>query len=1015
MENPDTQPESIAAAQRREQLQNRVLKNGESFGNYRVVKCMCAGLLTHYYHMQHIRDLHDVTVGVFHHRADGNAKFLKSLEALQKTVSTFDHDAIPKIRDCTTIDGHTCIFMDLVKGIRLSQYFETKAKPGQSGLERADAMRIIAQLLGALGYAHSQGVDHRDLDSDLIYIQDNGSIRVLGLGIKASLGVDLFESIVSASVSPLVCSKTVGRLNSFDVMSPEYKSGVVEDARVDVFGAAFLGYWLLTGRKAELAKYVAPTQLVEDLSPNWDLFFDKALARVRDNRYQSCKIALLALKETEEDTQSEGGGVVQRQIDRIPVPRQIVERGELATRIYRLFIIGLIGVTLTAICASYLSMSYSEDVEDYQRYVAKNLSSEEGAALLLRVEPAIAKVEFIGYKKSYVINDGHLNLAVIPNDYKLSISAPNYITQRVPVSILEGAEAPVRLNVNLKPVRSELTIQSEPGASVSLLDVDGVAFQQGVIGPSGTLLFESVVFSRISQMVVEKPGFQTQIFQDLADEHGSISQLDVPLVPLPATVELLTQPRGATILVNDVELGVTPLTLKELVPNDQYVVVARLDGYRSLERLVELKPGAEMTIDLGEFVPSSGELSIGVNILGENPPHLEQLSHALQVYVDEQAIPFGDPQLSSISVGEHRIRLEHPHYLSNELRLEVKDRGKYKLNFDLSARPAIVKLQIPEPLRAEVRLDGHLVNLHDGQIEIPANQEVGLELSIRDHLTMLRQLKLSPAETLLWDVQPSLIPGPIEGKIWTVPYLGISFVWVPPGEFQMGSPLQEHARVPNEGPQTPVRFTQGFWAGTYEVTQSQYEELTGRNPSKFKSAARPVDSVSWEEAKAFCQLLTEFERDAQRLPNGYVYRLPSEAEWEYAARAGTQSSFNFGVEADASLGQFRGVYPRDRIDGLRVPTVSYGSATVGRYEANAFGMFDVHGNVREWTLDRYNGRLSGTSLVDPRPRPGDGRIVVRGGGWEDSAARVRSAVREGVSPEVTSSALGFRVVLAPEF
>ena len=160
--------------------------------------------------------------------------------------------------------------------------------------------------------------------------------------------------------------------------------------------------------------------------------------------------------------------------------------------------------------------------------------------------------------------------------------------------------------------------------------------------------------------------------------------------------------------------------------------------------------------------------------------------------------------------------------------------------------------------------------------------------------------------------------------------------------------------------------------------------------------------------------MTRFEHAAGRLPKGYVYRLPTEVEWEYAARAETTTPFYFGDQADASMGHFRGVYPEAREDGLRTPPGWYGTATVGRYQPNAYGLYDVHGNVREWTLDRYNGRLPGGELVDPEPRTAGDRIVVRGGGWEDSAARARSAVREEISPDVESNAVGFRVVLAPD-
>ena len=129
------------------------------------------------------------------------------------------------------------------------------------------------------------------------------------------------------------------------------------------------------------------------------------------------------------------------------------------------------------------------------------------------------------------------------------------------------------------------------------------------------------------------------------------------------------------------------------------------------------------------------------------------------------------------------------------------------------------------------------------------------------------------------------LPSPTEGQSLTLPYWGIPFAWIPPGNFEMGSPLPEQARIPNEGPQTRIRLTYGFWAGIYEVTQAQFSELMGQNPAQFKNPNRPVESVLWSQAKDFCEILTRFERAAGRLPKGYVSRLPTEVEWEYAARA----------------------------------------------------------------------------------------------------------------------------------
>ena len=187
-----------------------------------------------------------------------------------------------------------------------------------------------------------------------------------------------------------------------------------------------------------------------------------------------------------------------------------------------------------------------------------------------------------------------------------------------------------------------------------------------------------------------------------------------------------------------------------------------------------------------------------------------------------------------------------------------------------------------------------------------------------------------------------------------------------------------------------------------------------QNPSFSKGENLPVDSVSWESARMYCRNLTKIERAAGRLPDGYVYRLPTEAEWEYVARAGTTSPFSFGDRANASNGNFRGVYPiaaREKSN----EGGHYGSRPVGSYSANAFGLYDIHGNVGEWTLDHFGARLNGGSLTDPRPREDGRRVAVRGGSSGDFAIRVRSAAREEILPETKGNAIGFRVVLARDF
>ena len=195
----------------------------------------------------------------------------------------------------------------------------------------------------------------------MVFIKEDGSLRILGMGVKAALGVELFEAVVSSSISPLASSETQGRLSSFDVMSPEYRSGVPEDSQVDVYGAGVIGYWLLTGRKPSQQHLQVPSVVQPGLSDRWDEFFVKALSRDRSERYASCRAALLVLKDSDDEDQSKRVGGLQRQIDRIPTPKSIFERGDLAVRIYRLSLIGVVGLTLMALTSFWVSSVFEDE------------------------------------------------------------------------------------------------------------------------------------------------------------------------------------------------------------------------------------------------------------------------------------------------------------------------------------------------------------------------------------------------------------------------------------------------------------------------------------------------------------------------------------------------------------------------------------------------------------------------------------------------------------------------------
>jgi len=229
-------------------------------------------------------------------------------------------------------------------------------------------------------------------------------------------------------------------------------------------------------------------------------------------------------------------------------------------------------------------------------------------------------------------------------------------------------------------------------------------------------------------------------------------------------------------------------------------------------------------------------------------------------------------------------------------------------------------------------------------------------------------------------------------------------VWIEPGEFVMGSPPDEVGRfLDKEEPQTRVTLTRGYWIGQYEVTQAEFEAVLGFNPSLFAGVSdRPVEKVSWFDALNYCAVLTERERHAGRLPEGFAYRLPTEAEWAYAARAGTTTRFSYGD--DPGYERLRDYAWYGGNSGLR-------PHPVGQKLPNPWGLYDVHGNVFEWCLDWF-GDLPGGWVIDPWG-PGEGiDRIIRGGYWDSTPAMSRSAVRVHFPPDTRISYLGFRIVLA---
>jgi len=246
---------------------------------------------------------------------------------------------------------------------------------------------------------------------------------------------------------------------------------------------------------------------------------------------------------------------------------------------------------------------------------------------------------------------------------------------------------------------------------------------------------------------------------------------------------------------------------------------------------------------------------------------------------------------------------------------------------------------------------------------------------------------------------------------------GIPLCWCPPGRFVMGSPPDEPGHRADEA-QVDVTLTRGFWMARFETTQGQWTRIAGSLPGRLTAELPagddlPVGNVNFAQAEGFCRTLSERGHRQGSLPNHWECRLPTEAQWEYACRAGTRTATSFGDSLSSSQANFKGAPYNGAAPG---PALNK-AVKVGSYPANPWGLHDMHGNTFEWCRDWYHASLPGGVDPDIYDRKGvpnrDGSFsrVRRGGAWTDDGWACRSALRLKFEPERGYDHIGFRVLI----
>jgi formylglycine-generating enzyme required for sulfatase activity len=414
----------------------------------------------------------------------------------------------------------------------------------------------------------------------------------------------------------------------------------------------------------------------------------------------------------------------------------------------------------------------------------------------------------------------------------------------------------------------------------------------------------------------------------------------------------------------------------------------RLEGYEDWEGQVEVIENefAELNVALTR---STGDLQVD-----SNPPGLDVMVTGRDMREPPPARTVRTPTaLEGLPTGEYTLAYRRPDWPEQVQTVRV-ERGT---SAAVMAEFVGGSLQVTStPEGAVVWSQGRRIGTTPLTLSDlpPGNFEFEFHLDNHHHAT--RSGRVVARESTLVEVSLEEIRTAQFGQRHSIPDLAMDLLPIPAGTFQMGAASGIDR---DERPVTRVTISQPYWLARTEVTQRQWEAVMGNNPSHFKGETLPVERVSWHEAMEFCRRLTERERAAGHLPEGYVYRLPTEAQWEYAGRAGTTADFG----------------GTGRLDDMGWHSSNSGGSTkpVATKAANAWGLHDMHGNVWEWCLDWYADNLPGGSVIDPTGPTSGSLRVLRGGAWRHSARRCRSAYRGNWEPENRYDSVGFRVALSP--
>lgn len=874
-------------------------------------------------------------------------------------------------------------------------------------VSEAEAGEWLRKVAAGLGLAAECGIGHYFLTPAFLFLDRRGAIRVAGAGLFQSIQYNQFESFVSGAILP-IRDREEEAFSAIEILSPEIRNYKARDRRSDFYCLGMCAYFFITKRKP-VRKWVLPVTSRPGIDPEWNLLISRCLepspsARFAD--FAEFEAALDAMQRPVAEAAAAPERKRRRLLHTLPTPGRLWGK---PLRILRLVMLGVAGLMALGTASMLLEiLLYEEEEEPIGRPV--RLADPDSANLVVTSARPGTRLSISGPSTGYfeVGPDEALFLKAYPGGHSLRAVAAGNFTGFLEVEVPRDGRVTVEVEPQLET--AAVTFKAAPGTRVEAVFEGFPDLYIGTVGDSGQL----EAGARFIAGVYRFSGRHSAHAEALTEAVTLPRQEPIEWAQrlLPTRLQVHSEPSGARVRVGDALLGETPLEDVAWPLEEPVELVLELEAYHSVRQRIEPRPGELLDLGTVELRPFEVEIWLQLRTVeGLQAPDWS----SCEVQLNGKAVPaLADGRIRA-RVGDLELRVVHPAFFPGQKTLTVGEAGFAEpIDIYLEPLPAGIVPVLPPSVKARFRVDGEAAALDaSGTLLIEPGRSVMVEAIVENYYSVTQLFEEKQRARVEWVVPLKPLPGPEPGQPFNPPYFDLPMVWVEPDRFTMGSPVTEYRRLPNEDNRTVVRFQEGFWVGVKEVQQSLWQRIMGDNPSAFKGPDHPVDSVSWSRASEFCERLSSFERAAGRLPAGFVYRLPTEAEWEYVARAGSSAPFSFGSVASPKMGNFSGHYDPESASADAGPD-HYGTLPGGSFSPNAWGLFDVHGNVAEWTLDRYWDRLPGGAVTDPVNMARGRGHSIRGGGWSSPAHLCRSSARDSLLAESSRDWVGFRVVLARE-